>query len=268
MEPAASLHGKWALVTGSSSGIGEAIARRLASDGASIIIHGRNAERAEQVATEIRQGGSEAHVVIGELSRDDSALQIIDDIAAKGLSVDILVNNAGGESAGGGNAAWLDTTPDDWVATYQSNVVSAVRMIRAFVPGMKTRGWGRVIQVASVVGHDPIMVIPDYSAGKAAMLNMTVGLSKVLARTGVTVNSISPGLIVTPSVAGWLRGLAKENGWGEDWSQIEAQVMAGFMPNRIGRIGLPEDVARAASYLASPEADLITGSDMLVSGGQ
>jgi len=265
---AGDLDGKCALVTGSSSGIGEAIARRLARDGASVIVHGRNVARAERVAADIRAGGGTAHVVIGELSRNDSADAIVADIAALGWQIDILVNNAGAESAGGGNAAWLDVTPDEWVATFQSNVVSAARMIRAFVPAMLTRRWGRVIQIASVVGHDPITVIPDYCVAKGAMLNLTMSLSKAIARSGVTVNSISPGLILTPSVNDWLHGLAKENNWGDSFAEIEAHVMAGFMPNNVGRIGLTQDVARAASYLASTEADFVTGSDMVVSGGQ
>jgi len=258
---------KRALVTGSSSGIGEAIAHRLAREGARVVVHGRNAERAERVAAAIRAGGGEAHVAIGDLARADQAEAVADATFAALGGVDILVNNAGGESSGGGMGPWMEATDEDWIKAYQGNVVCAVRMIRRFTPGMKASGWGRVIQISSIVGHTPATVIPDYAASKAALLNLTVSLSKALGNTGITVNSISPGLILTPAVNGWLRSLAPRFGWGDDWAEIERRALKEFVPNNCGRIGRPEDIAHAVAYLASPQAGFVTGTDMQVTGG-
>lgn len=262
------LRGKRALVTGSSSGIGEAIAKQLAAEGALVVVHGRSGERTRDVASAICAMGSEVFFVTGDLAQDDQANAIADKIVTELGGIDILVNNAGGEASGGGNAAWLEATPEEWVTAYQGNVVSSVRMIRHFAPGMKERGWGRIIQISSIVGHSPQVVIPDYAAAKAALINLTVGLSRALANTGITSNSISPGLILTPSIEAWLRGLAKQFGWGDDWEEIEKRAIAEFVPNKIGRIGRPEDIAHAVSYLASHRAGFVTGTDMKVCGGQ
>lgn len=263
------LQHKRALVTGSSSGIGEAIALRFVEEGAAgIAVHGRNRERAEAVAERVRALGAEAIVVIGDLATNEGAEAVADAVEAAWGGVDILVNNAGGESAGTGNAPWLDATPAEWISTYQNNVISMVRMIRRLAPPMRERGWGRLIQVSSVVGHEPLTVIPDYGAAKAAILNLTRGLAKTFSRSGVTANSISPGLVRTPSVETWLRGLAHSFGWGDDWEDIEKNVVEKFVQNHIGRIGRPEDIAHAAAYLASPRAGFVTGTDLQVSGWQ
>lgn len=262
------LEGKRALVTGSSSGIGEAIALRLAREGAAVAVHGRNRERAEAVAEAARGHGVEVIVAIGDLATDAGAAAAADVVESAWGGVDILINNAGGESAGTGNAPWMEATPDDWIATYQNNVISMVRMIHRFAPAMRERGWGRLIQISSVVGHDALTVIPDYCAAKAAIINLSKGLAKTFSRTGVTANSISPGLVATPSVEAWLRGLSTANGWGDDFGVIERKAVEGFMPNHVGRIGRPDDIAHAAAYLASPAAGFVTGTDLLVSGWQ
>jgi 3-oxoacyl-[acyl-carrier protein] reductase len=261
------LKGKRALVTGSSSGIGEAIAKRLAAEGARLVVHGRNAERAERVAAAIRSAGGEAHVAIGDLMRDDQATAVADAAEAALGGIDILVNNAGGESSGGGQATFFESTPAEWLAAYNGNVVGAIRLIQRFAPGMKAAGWGRIIQISSLVSHRPNLVIPDYAAAKAALNNMTVGLSLTLAGTGVTVNSISPGVILTAGVEGWFRKLSEQFGWGTEWPEIEKRAIAALAPNHIGRAGRPEDVAHAVMYLASPAGGFVTGTDMMVSGG-
>jgi NAD(P)-dependent dehydrogenase (short-subunit alcohol dehydrogenase family) len=96
---------------------------------------------------------------------------------------------------------------------------------------------------------------------------MTVGLAKTLANTGITVNSVSPGLILTPATEGWLRMLAKQFGWGDDWDEIERRALAELVPNSCGRIGRPDDIANAVAYLVSPRTGFVTGTDMLVTGG-
>lgn len=261
------LEDKRALVTGSSSGIGEAVAKRLAREGARLIVHGRNQERAERVAAEIRAAGGEAHVAIGDLMRDDQATAVADRAEAALGGIDILVNNAGGESSGGGQATFFESKPEEWLAAYNGNVVGAIRLIQRFAPRMKAAGWGRIIQISSLVSHRPNLVIPDYAAAKAALNNMTVGLSLALAGTGVTVNSISPGVILTAGVEGWFRKLAEQFGWGTEWAEIEKRAIAALAPNHVGRAGRTEDVAHAVMYLASPQGGFVTGTDMLVSGG-
>jgi NAD(P)-dependent dehydrogenase (short-subunit alcohol dehydrogenase family) len=261
------LEGKRALVTGSSSGIGEAIAERLAREGARLVVHGRNVERAERVAAKIRAIGAEAHVAIGDLMRDDQAMAVADTADAALGGIDILVNNAGGQSSGGGQATFFESKPEEWLATYNGNVVGAIRLIQRFAPGMKAAGWGRIIQISSLVSHRPNLVIPDYAAAKAGLNNMTVGLSLALAGTGVTVNSISPGVILTAGVEAWFRKLSEQFGWGTDWAEIEKRAIAALAPNHVGRAGRPEDVAHAVMYLASPQGGFVTGTDMLVSGG-
>jgi 3-oxoacyl-[acyl-carrier protein] reductase len=261
------LEGKRALVTGSSSGLGEAIAKRLAHEGARLVVHGRNAQRAQRVAAEIRSGGSEAHVAIGDLMLDDQATAVADAAEAALGGIDILVNNAGGESSGGGQATFFESKPEEWLKAYNGNVVCAIRLIQRFAPGMKAAGWGRIIQISSLVSHRPNLVIPDYAAAKAGLNNMTVGLSLALGGTGVTVNSISPGVILTTGVEGWFRKLSEQFGWGADWPEIEKRAIAALAPNHVGRAGRPADVAHAVMYLASPAGGFVTGTDMLVSGG-
>jgi NAD(P)-dependent dehydrogenase (short-subunit alcohol dehydrogenase family) len=264
---AGELEGKRALVTGSSSGLGEAIAKRLGREGARLVVHGRNAERAERVAGEIRAAGGEAYVALGDLMLDEQATAVADTAEAALGGIDILVNNAGGESSGRGQAGFFDARPEEWLRTYNGNVVGAIRLIQRFTPGMKAAGWGRIIQISSLVSHRPNLVIPDYAAAKAGLNNMTVGLSLALAGTGVTVNSISPGVILTKGVEGWFRKLSEQFGWGDDWDEIEKRAIAALAPNHTGRAGRPEDVAHAVMYLASPAAGFVTGTDMLVSGG-
>jgi len=167
----------------------------------------------ERVAAAIRASGAEAHVAVGDLARARPGrvrggchLRRIGRRRHPGQQRRWRIFRRW-------HGAWMDATDEDWIKAYQGNVVCAVRMIRRFTPGMKASGWGRVIQISSIVGHTPSVVIPDYAASKAALLNLTVSLSKALGNTGITVNSISPGLILTPAVDGWLRGLAPKFGW-------------------------------------------------------
>jgi NAD(P)-dependent dehydrogenase (short-subunit alcohol dehydrogenase family) len=258
------LEGKRALVTGSSSGIGEAIALVLAANGASVVVHGRNEERARKVAAGIGEKGAAA-VAIGDLARPADAKRVVESAIAAFGGIDILVNNAGGTD--GGIKPWLDTAIDQWANTYQQNVLSAVRLVRAFVPLMKERGWGRVIQVGSCVAVQPFPVGADYAASKAALVNTSVSLAKALAGTGITVNTVSPGSIRTPTAERGLRDLALIEGWGDDWAEIERKAVTQLVPNPVGRLGTPEEVAALVAFVASPLAGYINGADLRVDGG-
>lgn len=193
------LVGKRALVTGSSNGLGEAIARMLAREGATVIIHGRNLLRASEVAASIKENGGSASVVLGDLSSDEGAEKVAQDCLQVG-GVDILINNAGAYA----HTGWMDTATQEWVNTYNLNVVSYVRMIKHFVPGMKSKGWGRIINVGGGLAIQPLSIQPHYSASLAARHNLSVSLARELAGTGITSNTIAPGAILNPQVENWL----------------------------------------------------------------
>ncbi len=262
------LQGKRALVTGSSSGIGAAIAQVLAREGAPVVVHGRNRARAEQVASEIARKGGQVKVAIGDLTDDAQAMAVAQAADAAFGGIDILINNAGG-AAGKQQQDWLGTTSEVWAATYQANVISAVRLIRYFIPQMKQRGWGRIIQLASASATQPLpFSLPDYQASKAAVVNLTVGLSKFLGGSGVTVNTITPGTILTPALERTFRDWARARNWGDDWEEVERRAVAEMFPNPSGRVGRVEDIANMAAFIASPLADYVNGANIRVDGGR
>ncbi|WP_380874953.1 3-oxoacyl-ACP reductase [Sphingomonas sp. DBB INV C78] len=259
--------GKTALVTGASGGIGAATALRLAVEGAAVVCHGRNEERTAAAADAIRKAGGTAYVAIGGLEGEAGTDTIIAATRAAVGDVDILVNNAGGESAGGGMSPWFDTKWDDWLATYESNVGSMVRLIHAFTPAMKEKRWGRLIQLSSGVVEIAMPIIPDYQGAKAAIRNLTKSLSKALSGTGVTANSISPGFVLTETNTKWVRAMAEKSGVNGGWEDIERWAVKKFVPNHTGRLGRPEDIANAIAFLADPASDYVNGTDILVDGG-
>jgi NAD(P)-dependent dehydrogenase (short-subunit alcohol dehydrogenase family) len=161
----------------------------------------------------------------------------------------------------------METEPSFWSALYDQNVVSMVRLIQLLVPGMKAQGWGRIIQMASGVATLALPNMAAYSATKAANVNLTVGLAKELANTGITVNAISPGPILTPGLEAALREMGKKRGWGDDWTEIEARAVKDLVPNPCGRIGRVEDIAHMTVFLASPLAGYMNGANIRVDGG-
>src|SRR5262249_954826 len=161
------LQGKRVLVTGSSSGIGEAIAKTLAKEGAFVVVHGRRGTEVRRVIREIGRGGGRAFAVLGDLGTDAGADQVAGATLKAIGGVDVLVNNAGAFPA----KPWLETTAADWVSLYDQNVGSMVRMVNRLVPGMKERGWGRVVSIASAVATSPFPSMGPYSATKGANVN-------------------------------------------------------------------------------------------------
>jgi NAD(P)-dependent dehydrogenase (short-subunit alcohol dehydrogenase family) len=259
------LQGKRALVTGSSSGIGAGIAKVLAAEGVSVVVHGRNVERTEQVRAAIAATGAPVASAVGDLATDDGATTVADAALAAFDGIDILVNNAGG-SSDEEVKSWFLVPLDEWVGTYQKNVMAAGRLIHRIAPAMKERGWGRIIQISSMAGTIPTSAQPDYGPAKAAMVNMSLGLSKALAKSGVTVNTVSPGMIRTPGLENFLREFAAKRGWGDDIEQAANYVLKGT-GQTVNRVGEPEDVAYAVAYLASPLADFVNGVNIHMDGG-
>ncbi|WP_285634844.1 SDR family NAD(P)-dependent oxidoreductase [Actinoallomurus iriomotensis] len=255
------LSGRRVLVSASSSGIGAVVARRLADERCAVLVHGRDAARATEVADGVRAEGGEAEVVLGDLTDDKAAAEVA--ARARSWGVDVLVNNAGPFV----EHDWDTVEPSAWLDAMNGNVVSAVRLIRALVPPMRERGWGRIINVGSRAATSPLPNMVDYSAAKAAVVNMTTGLARHLAGSGITANTVSPGVIVTEGMRRMFEDRSAAQGRRASWADLEPQVLAEYAPNPSGRLGTADDVAAAVAFLASPPAGYINGIDLRVDGG-
>lgn len=262
--------GKRALVTGSSAGIGEAIARRLAAEGAAVAINGRDRPRAEAVQKSILSAGGHAVLAVGDVE-NDAGVEAVAGLALAGLGqVDILINNVGGPmDEETGRLAWFDVETKYWMGTYYKCVVAGVRFAQILAPPMRDRGWGRIINFSSVVGSQPTPYVVDYAAAKAAVKNVSVSLAKSLAMSGVTVNTITPGGIMTDAQRRWLLKVGAENGWGEDLDVIEKRRITespdGPLTQRLGR---PEQIADLVAVICGPAGDFVNGANLRVDGGQ
>jgi NAD(P)-dependent dehydrogenase (short-subunit alcohol dehydrogenase family) len=260
------LQGKRALVTGSSRGIGAAIATALAQEGAQVVVHGRNAEAARAVAARISEVG-EAAVVIGDLSDPATCDRIADEAAAAFGGVDILVNNA----AMAGPSTWDATKSEDWVALYATNVAPAVRLCAKLAPAMKERGWGRLIHIGSSAGAIGLPLAPEYAATKAALANMSSSLAKHFGEFGITSNILGVGTIANLAEYGSWSGLEKPAGVEEIADPVYTMMIGlpggHYNINPLKRSGKPEEVAFVVAMLASPLAGFVNGALIKVDGG-
>ena len=261
------LQGKRALVTGSNSGIGAGIARKLVQEGVAVIIHGREEKRAQDVAAELRDAGGGVAVVVGNLETVTGAEHVAGEALAAFGGIDILVNNVGGRADEGAPVDFFDIDEELWNATFNLNVTAAVRLIRRLAGPMKARGWGRIIQIGSFSALAPSGSIPEFSSSKSGLLNLTLSLSKTLGKSGITVNSVSPGLTATRALDQWLDNLAKQKGFGSDREKAVQWVLDGPYKQTVGRLGTPEDIGGVVAFLCSPLADLINGTNIHVDGG-
>lgn len=202
------LDGKRAIVTGSSGGIGESIAKTLAREGVAVVVQGRNKKEAQRIAQEIEADGGQAVIALGDLGTDEHAQQVVDTAIASLGGVDILVNNAGAFVPHG----LMDATSANWAEIYNSDVISMIRMVQRLVPEMKKRGWGRIINLAAGAATQPRFVAPDYAAAKAATVNLTVSLAQQLSGTGINCNTVSPGPIPTAGFQKMWFEIARQEG--------------------------------------------------------
>jgi 3-oxoacyl-[acyl-carrier protein] reductase len=256
------LTGKRALITGSTSGIGEQIAKTLAQEGAQVVVHGRRKTEAERVVGEIIGSGGTAIAAIGDLGRDDQAAEVVNAAISAFGGIDILVNNAGAFPM----KPWLQSTASEWVDLYNANVGSVVRLVTQLVPAMVERHWGRVIMIGSFLGPMPGPPVANYSTTKAANIAQAVSLAKELGGTGVTANTVSPGPIRTPGMEAGVREMMAAQGQQYDFDLFEQfYVKETRLP--VGKIGSPIDIAHAVAFLSSPLADFITGTNLRVDGG-
>ena len=253
---------KTALITGSGQNIGRGIASQLAQAGFNIIVNGsRNRDAAEAVAAEVREHGVDALVAMGNVGIKAEA----EAVAKAGLDQfggsDGLVNNAAIRPHG----PFLEVSEDEWQQVMDVDLNAAIWLSRLILPGMIANGWGRIINLGTVGSTSPNSLNPGYYSAKGALATMTVSLAKEVAGTGVRVNLVSPGMILTPEVqAGYMqRGL--EQGWGSNWDEIEAHVAKDIPIRRISR---REEVAGLVAFLCGPQADAIHGQNIKMEGGQ
>jgi 3-oxoacyl-[acyl-carrier protein] reductase len=241
--PMFDLSGRTALVTGASGGIGEAIARQLHAQGATVVLAGRRTEALAAVAEAL---GERVRVEVAELAEAGAAERLIAGADADG-GVEVLINNAGLTRD---NLA-LRMKDEDWQTVLEVNLTAAFRLTRAALRGMVRRRWGRIINVTSIVALTGNPGQANYAAAKAGMIGMTKSLAAEVANRGITVNCIAPGFIETPMTA--------------TLSDDQRRRLLERVP--IGRLGDPADVAAAIGYLASPEAAYVTGQTLHVNGG-
>ena len=254
------LQGRIALVTGSDRNTGEVIARTLSQSGAQVLVHSNHDAGA---AAEVAESLGAAGAVVGDLATEAGCAQIIEQLEAAGLSVDILVNNYGTASRG----KWSTATDEDWLDMYQKNVLSVSRLVRALSPAMAERGWGRIVNLGTVGSHRPGHLMPHYYSAKGALATLAVSLMQELSGTGITVNTVSPGLIHTPELEAGYRMKAAKKGWGEDWDEIVAHIVKEDFPNPCGRLATRQEVADLVLFLSSEQAGFINGQNIRVDGG-
>jgi NAD(P)-dependent dehydrogenase (short-subunit alcohol dehydrogenase family) len=244
-----------AVVTGGGTGIGLAIARRLAAEGHNVTIMGRRAETLTAALESAPCGGAEVCDVTDEAS---VAAALAKAEAARG-PVRVLVNNAGAVTT----APFEKTGLDAWSAALDVNLLGAVRMIKAALPSLKTHGWARIVNIASTAGLKPYAYVTPYVASKHALVGLTRALALELATTGVTVNAVCPGYTRTAIIERAIETIAARTG--RDAAAAEA-VFTGTNPQ--GRLVSPGEVADAVAWLASPAAGAINGITLSVSGGE
>lgn len=244
------LQGRRALVTGSSRGIGAAIARALAGAGAEVVLHGTRPGGCAAVAAQIRAEGGRAVELAGDLAGPGAGHALIDRAEALG-PVDILVINASAQI----NAELADLTPGDLAFQFAVNIGATVDMLQSVLPRMAARGWGRVVSLGSVNQARPKGVVTAYAASKAAQHNLIQSQARDYARHNVLLNTLAPGLIDTD------RNAARRDGDPQGWAEYTAGL------NWMGRAGRAEEMAGAAVFLASDACSFMTGETIFLTGG-
>lgn len=254
------LKGKKAAVTGSTAGIGKAIAEGLARAGAAVIINGRGQNRVAAALEELRERVPTADIT--GISADLATAEGADDFAARAGDVDILINNVGTAKP----KPFLELTDRDWRDLFELNVMSGVRMTRHHLPAMTKRGWGRVIFVSS----ESALAIPvdmiDYGMTKTAQLAISRGIAESVAGTGVTVNAVLPGPTNSEIMSNWMRATAASEGITQ--AEAEQRFLKTMRPTSLlGRFTTTDEIANMVVYLCSEQASGTTGAALRVDGG-
>jgi 3-oxoacyl-[acyl-carrier protein] reductase len=244
-----SLAGRTALVTGAGQGVGRGIARVLAAQGARVAVNDIDAVRAESTAKQLEAAGATALAVPFDVTDPAAVRDALERIAARLGPVDVLVNNAGiPPGSRGMSKKFLDSGPEDWAALIDINLYGAMHCIRAALPGMVERGWGRVIQISSGASQRGLNIgVSSYGASKSGIEGLIRHVAVECARSGVTANSIALGLMNNQKNPG-----------------ATAHIAAGIP---MGRLGEPEEAGALCAFLASDEAAYVTGQTIHLNGG-
>jgi 3-oxoacyl-[acyl-carrier protein] reductase len=249
------LSGKVAIVTGSSRGIGQGIARGLAAEGAHLVLCARGAEALERAAAELRSEGAQVEALALDLGEPDAGTRLVEAARRRFGGVDVVVNNVGGNR----RKPFEETSDQDWQELFDLNVGTAFRVTRAAIPALRERGGGSVVFIASIFGREaggPGLSI--YNTTKSAMISAARIMALELAPEGVRVNSVAPGSIRFPG-GSWDRRVKED-----------PEKMASWVEENLplGRFGTVEEVANLVTFLASPRASLLTGTCIPVDGSQ
>jgi NAD(P)-dependent dehydrogenase (short-subunit alcohol dehydrogenase family) len=243
------LKNRTAVITGGSRGLGEAMAKALAGAGAHIALVARDRARLERVRDDIAGRGGTAEVFVADVTREDEVGKLAEAVKAQFGSPQILINSAGINL----RKNLVDFTLQEFRSVLDASLISTFLMCRALVPQMKGAGYGRILNMSSIMSHVSLAGRAAYSSAKAALLGLTRALALELAADGITVNGISPGPIATDM------NLAVMNN-----PEINAQFLANLP---LGRWGKVEEIGALACYLCSDAAGFITGTDILIDGG-
>jgi 3-oxoacyl-[acyl-carrier protein] reductase len=254
------LIGKKALVCGSTQGIGRASAMQMAKQGASVTLVARNEDALEQTLQELPKNGNQKHdYIVADFDKPEELKKSVEKYLAGGNEFHILVNNTGGPAGG----PITEAKPEEFLNTFQSHLVCNHILTQLLIPGMKKSNYGRIINIISTSVKEPIKGLGVSNTIRAAVANWSKTMSFELAPFGITVNNVLPGATETARIATISENTAKKTG--KTVEQVNADMISKIPA---GRFAQPEEIAYAVTFLASPEAAYITGTNMPVDGGR